>query len=66
LDDRNLNKRMLVLGEFPLDERIDQWVWIMDQRIIKRFTTPQEREAFLQGLVCLKCGTKCMGHCDES
>lgn len=60
------DKRMLVLGEIPFDERIDQWVWILDKRVAKRFTTQKERETLVQGLVCLKCGLKCKGHCDKS
>ena len=60
------DKRKLVLGEISLDERIDQWVWILDKRIIKRYTTQKERETLVQGLICQKCGTKCKGYCNES
>jgi len=62
----NLDKRKLVLGDIPLDERIGQWTWIQDKRVIKRFVTLKERETLVQRLVCQKCGTKCKGHCDES
>ncbi len=61
-----LDKRMFMLGEIPFEERIDQWVWILDKRIIKRYATQKERETLVKGLVCLKCGSKCQGLCDNS
>ena len=60
------DKGHAILSDIPMDERINQWVWLLDKRIINRFSSPDEREAILHGLTCFRCGTRCEGHCGES
>ena len=62
----HLTKGYALLCDVPLEERMDQWVWLLDKRISNRFFSYSEREALLQDLVCLHCGKKCGGHCDGS
>ncbi len=49
----------------PYEEKLKKWPWIRDKRIKGRFLHPEEENKIVDELVCLRCGKKCKGECQE-
>lgn len=53
-----------IVRNTPLEERVAQWPWILDKRVLRRYLTREEEERYLRQLVCVKCGKPCGGECE--
>ncbi len=49
----------------PYEKKLKKLPWIQDKRVRERYLRPEEENKILDDLVCLKCGEKCGGNCED-
>ncbi|MCX6088909.1 MAG: hypothetical protein WCP87_06960 [Atribacterota bacterium] len=59
------DKGLVTLNELPMRSRNERWKWLGDKRVRNRFFSPDEIKKTLDDLVCIKCGKRCGGKCEQ-